>query len=588
MLGRFEILSQDAEPVLIRSKKAGALLAYLALHRGKALARHLVQDMFWPDADGDRQYQSLRRAVSDLREDLSTGGLDPSILHADQGALLLERDHIRTDLDVFAELLSNPTPSDEFLLHGTEAIALYGGPFLAPIDGDWVLAYRRQFEEMYCRAVEVVCELLIAKGHFHDAQRISASAIVLAPQREEPYVSSIRAYTASGNDTMATQQFEVLEQMLDEHFGQTPSDGAFAALEKDPSATSKLAISPADDDGSRSVVGGAIQAESRYYIVRDSDELAAESLRTENAVVLVFGPRQVGKTSLLARSSTALQSEGVGIVLTDFQSLGSSEIQSQATFYRALIHSFATQVGIDHEPAWNELVGANWNLDAQIGALLKSLMEPVCWVMDEVDRLFGTDYADDFFGLVRSWHNRRAFANQGPWKRLRLLISYATEAQLFIKDLNQSPFNVGVRVTMNDFSPAQVEDLGSRYSFDRHTSMGVFEVAAGHPFLTRKAFSFLADGADLVTLRMASDQPDGPFGDHLKRLLAMIRKSPEMEAAVSSLLAGEGVTDSQTLARMRSSGLLAGSTSKQAVFRCSAYESFLRKSLELESSTEGS
>ncbi len=46
------------------------------------------------------------------------------------------------------------------------------------------------------------------------------------------------------------------------------------------------------------------------------------------------------------------------------------------------------------------------------------------------------------FGLFRSWHNSRALDPTSPLNRLTLAIAYATEAHLFITDLNQSPFNL--------------------------------------------------------------------------------------------------------------------------------------------------
>jgi len=42
-------------------------------------------------------------------------------------------------------------------------------------------------------------------------------------------------------------------------------------------------------------------------------------------------------------------------------------------------------------------------------------------------------------------------------------MSYATEAHLFIRDVNQSPFNVGTRLTLYDFTYEQMAELNRRY-----------------------------------------------------------------------------------------------------------------------------
>ena len=67
--------------------------------------------------------------------------------------------------------------------------------------------------------------------------------------------------------------------------------------------------------------------------------------------------------------------------------------------------------------------------------------------------LFDKPYSSEVFALFRSWHNERALDPDGPWGRLTLCIAYATEAHLFINDLNQSPFNVGTRLSLDDFAP---------------------------------------------------------------------------------------------------------------------------------------
>ena len=71
---------------------------------------------------------------------------------------------------------------------------------------------------------------------------------------------------------------------------------------------------------------------------------------------------------------------------------------------------------------------------------------PLVWGMDGVDRLFSCPFGSEIFELFRSLHNERAFDPDGPWTRLTLAIAYATEAHLFITDLNRSPFNVGIRI----------------------------------------------------------------------------------------------------------------------------------------------
>src|SRR5207245_2692151 len=51
----------------------------------------------------------------------------------------------------------------------------------------------------------------------------------------------------------------------------------------------------------REAPGGAVPLDSPFYIERRTDGEFREAIRRQDSIVLVKGPRQVGKTSLLAR-----------------------------------------------------------------------------------------------------------------------------------------------------------------------------------------------------------------------------------------------------------------------------------------------
>jgi len=102
--------------------------------------------------------------------------------------------------------------------------------------------------------------------------------------------------------------------------------------------------------------------------------------------------------------------------------------------------SFADQLDLDVTPTqlWktDRSPGINFEQYLRREALLKTSSQ-IIWGLDEVDRLFTCDFGSEVFGLFRSWHNKRALDPAGPWRRLTLAIAYATEAHLFITDLNQ-------------------------------------------------------------------------------------------------------------------------------------------------------
>src|SRR5262249_53235859 len=139
---------------------------------------------------------------------------------------------------------------------------------------------------------------------------------------------------------------------------------------------------------------------------------------------------------------------------------------------------------------WNDLLSPSSNFERFLRR--KVLTDDESYfvlALDEVDRLFNHNYASEIFGLFRSWHNLRALDPNGPWARLTIAIAYATEAHLFISDLNQSPFNVGTRLVLEDFTGEQLAELNERYGgpLDDQEQITRFrQLVGGHPYLTQR------------------------------------------------------------------------------------------------------
>jgi hypothetical protein len=333
-------------------------------------------------------------------------------------------------------------------------------------------------------------------------------------------------------------------------------------------------------------VGGAVPLDSEFYIVRDTDEQFRTAIARQTSIVLVKGARQMGKTSLLARGLQQAREQGAKVVFTDFQTLNTSHLQSVEMLYRTLAELIAEQLDLDVWPSevWNSERGPNINFERYLKReVLGTIKEPLVWGLDEVDRLFTCDFGSEVFGLFRSWHNRRALDPSGPWSRLTLAIAYATEAHLFIRDLNQSPFNVGTRVALGDFTVEEVGELNRRYEspLKGHSELTRFyRLVGGQPYLVRRGLALLSEhGTSLESLEAHADSDDGPFGDHLRRILVSISQDAELAGTVRSVLHGEACPSSDDFYRLRSAGLLAGDNVESVTPRCAIYASYLLRHL---------
>ncbi|MEO2005768.1 MAG: AAA-like domain-containing protein, partial [Candidatus Poribacteria bacterium] len=331
-------------------------------------------------------------------------------------------------------------------------------------------------------------------------------------------------------------------------------------------------------------VGGAVPVDSKLYVVRPTDDLFHRAVARQDSIVLVKGARQMGKTSLLARGLQQARENGTQALFTDLQAFSPAQVASPEEFFLALAYSLAEQMDLDvfPEERWTDRLGPGVNFERYLRRVVLVEAEHVLWAIDEVDRMFVTEYASEVFGLFRSWHNKRALDPSGPWSRLTLAIAYATEAHLFITDINQSPFNVGTRLELADFDVSQIAELNRRHGSPlTATEVDAFaRLVGGHPYLVQRGFQLLVEACvSFAALESTAADDDGPYGDHLRRILFLLAQNDERRTAVASLTQGVKDVDAETFYHLRTAGLLTGASMRHAAFRNGLYATYLARHL---------
>jgi serine/threonine protein kinase len=332
-------------------------------------------------------------------------------------------------------------------------------------------------------------------------------------------------------------------------------------------------------------VGGAVPLDSRFYMLRPTDEEFRAAIARRDSVVLVKGARQVGKTSLLARGLQQARQAGARVVLTDFQSINAAHFGSAETLLQALAEWVATELSLEAAPLtdWNPRSGPNINFQRFLRRhVLENATQPVVWGLDEVDRLFTCPFGSEIFGLFRSWHNARSLDPAGPWSRLTLAIAYATEAHLFITDINQSPFNVGTRLALDDFTLEQVADLNRRHGSPlTHEELArFFEIVGGHPYLVRCGLhEVVARNLTLDQFEKHTERDEGLFGDHLRRMLVLLANEAGLGDVVRRVIQGQPCPTAESFYRLRAAGIISGDSAGEARPRCQLYAAYLSRHL---------
>jgi len=332
--------------------------------------------------------------------------------------------------------------------------------------------------------------------------------------------------------------------------------------------------------------GGGMPLETEFYVVRPTDLQFAEAIDRGDSIVLIKGSRQMGKTSLVARGLQQARQKGSKVVFSDLQTLTEADLKTADSFYQALVALISDALDLDCDPQkiWRPGRTANMNFERFLkNEVLAKLSTPLVWAMDEADRLFDREYGTEVCSLFRTFFNKRATDPAGKWDQLTLIIVYATEAYLFIKDPNQSPFNVGTRISLADFTLEQVTDLNRRYDQPLQSADEIkrfYALVGGNPYLVQRGLQELkTSNRGIAHLEEVAARDDGPFSDHLRRILVILSQKTQLESAVRSVLNGQNSISNEDFVRLRSHGLMAGDSAQDVHPRCQLYAKFLKEHL---------
>jgi hypothetical protein len=89
----------------------------------------------------------------------------------------------------------------------------------------------------------------------------------------------------------------------------------------------------------------------------------------------------------------------------------------------------------------------------------------------------------------------------------------------------------------------------------------------------------VTNNLSLADLEARADSDEGPFGDHLHRLLLSLNKDAELREIVRGVLQGRPCPTPESFYRLRSAGLAVGESTREVRPRCALYATYLEKHL---------
>lgn len=247
--------------------------------------------------------------------------------------------------------------------------------------------------------------------------------------------------------------------------------------------------------------GGTVQASGGVYIARPVDD---EFLRLCQAGVYSYAltARQMGKSSLMVRTADELAKSGTRSVILDLTRLGANLDADQ--WYLGLIDEITEQLDLDIDyVAWwkeREHLGPTQRLDQFIRrVMLEQITNLIVIFIDEIDSTLKLPFTDDFFAAIRAAYNARA--NDPEYRRLTFVLLGVARPSDLIKDRTRTPYNIGVKVDLQDF---KFEELGVFQSALETAFPGqgddalrwILDWTGGQPYLTQKMCAALVEQAN--------------------------------------------------------------------------------------------
>ena len=221
LLGGFRARFESRRPLAFPTRKAQALLAYLALPAGVAHPRDKLASLLWGSTVETTARTSLRQTLYALRKSLRRGDRSPLLIEGNTVAL--DPAAVIVDVARFEQRMKETSPAS--LLEGA---ALYQGDLLEgltvgepPFD-DWLIGERERLRVMALEGLSRLLDHQRAADPAETAVQTALRILVLDPLQESVHRALMQLYVDTGRRGAALRQYQVCVQSLQQELGAKP------------------------------------------------------------------------------------------------------------------------------------------------------------------------------------------------------------------------------------------------------------------------------------------------------------------------------------------------------------------------------
>jgi DNA-binding SARP family transcriptional activator len=326
-------VERDGVPIQVDTRKAVALLAYLAV-TAESHRRASLVNLLWPESDRTRGRGALRRTLYALRKALADGWLD---VDREEIGLRPGAD-IQVDVHQFrrhlATVESHGHPATQMCpacaASLTEAVALYRGDFLTGFGlrdsynfDEWQFFQAEALRRELAGALERLVHWHSGQRDFDPALAYARRWLALDPLDEQVHRELMRLYAWSGQRCAALGQYEECVRILQDQLGvspQEPTAQLYEAIKEGRAPPVPPPLDVPDLPVHLPFLQEQEPVERPVFVARERelaqlDGFLDGALAGRGKVVFVTGEAGSGKTALIQEFARRAQAADAGLVI---------------------------------------------------------------------------------------------------------------------------------------------------------------------------------------------------------------------------------------------------------------------------------
>jgi len=238
------------------------------------------------------------------------------------------------------------------------------------------------------------------------------------------------------------------------------------------------------------VAGDRLKVDAPSYVVRPADQALLDTIQA-GAFCYVLAARQMGKSSLIARTTNSLQHQSIRTVVIDLKTL--RRIAEDEWYVGFLMHvKRQLQLANDVHEWWHgkHSLGASQRfVDFLRDVVLAEIPGQLVLFIDEIDVLLQLEFRNDFFAAIRGMYQARA--RDPLYNRLTFVLLGVASPSDLAPDATRTPFTHGRRIVLDEFHYSEAAPLcqGLEVHYPGQADRmlrRIFYWTNGHPYLTQK------------------------------------------------------------------------------------------------------